>query len=305
MDERPQKPSRRPHEFADLANELSDLVESLGLEEAPRPPRRSRQTRPRRAAAGRGPAAAVATPETDTETVAAPDPEVEVEGDGAAPAPAAVEPGVGAAGVLEDTAYWVPPAEMIEPGGRPWSPQAAMELLPGSREAAAAAIAARPRSGWLMTAAACTAVALAVFALVVSHIDLGSTGGPDQAVSAPPFTLGVLRTVEADSSAAVATAQTATSFPSSTTHLFIDIHYTGATPHDSLELKVIHDSDGLPPPQVVQDHTYSLDTAGGQGVLTVELTAPAGSSFGTGRYTVSVMHGQGNGQTIDFTVGPG
>ncbi len=35
----------------------------------------------------------------------------------------------------------------------------------------------------------------------------------------------------------------------------------------------------------------------------MELTAPAGSSFASGRYTVSVIHGTGNTQTIDFTVG--
>jgi hypothetical protein len=178
-----------------------------------------------------------------------------------------------------------------------------MELLPGSRGASGAAVAVRPRSGWLMTVSASVAVALAVFALVVSHIDLASTGGPDHAVSAAPFAVSVLRTVAADSTAAVSSAPTTTHFPASTSHLFIDIHYTGATPHDSLQLRVIHDSDGLPPPAVVQDHTYRLDTATGQGAVTVELTAPAGSPFATGRYTVSVVHGQSAAQTVDFTVG--
>lgn len=297
MDERQQKASRRPREFAELATELGDLVESLGLEEAPRPARRPRRAPVRRSTPRNGPSAAVASPEVDA-AVAPPvdaDPEV-------APAPT---PEATTGELLEDTAYWVPPSEMVEPGGRPWSPQAAMELLPGSREAVAAAEAARPRSGWLMTVAAATAVALALFALVVSRVDLGGTNGPDQAVSAPPFTLSTLRTVAADSSAAAASAPTTTAFSSSTSHLFIDIHYSGATPHDSIELKVIHDSDGLPPPTVVQDHTYSLDTANGQGAVTVELTAPAGSSFAPGRYTVSVMHGTGNTQTIDFTVGQG
>jgi hypothetical protein len=205
--------------------------------------------------------------------------------------------------ILDDTTFWVPPAAMVEPGGRPWSPAAAMELLPGSREAAAAAIAARPRSGWLMTAAASTAVVLALFALVVSHIDLASTGGPDQAVSAAPFTVNQLRTVAAGSTAAVATAPTTTRFATSTNHLFIDIQYSGATPHDSLQLRVIRDSDGLPPPTVVQDHTYRLDNPEGRGSVTVELTAPSGTPFARGRYTVSVVHGQNAAQTVDFTVG--
>jgi hypothetical protein len=218
-------------------------------------------------------------------------------------AAAAPEPEVQAADILDETTYWVPPAEMLEPGGRPWSPAAAMELLPGSRGASGAAVAVRPRSGWLMTVSASVAVALAVFALVVSHIDLASTGGPDHAVSAAPFAVGVLRTVAADSTAAVSSAPTTTRFPASTSHLFIDIHYTGATPHDSLQLRVIHDSDGLPPPAVVQDHTYRLDSATGQGTVTVELTAPAGSPFAPGRYTVSVVHGQSAAQTVDFTVG--
>jgi hypothetical protein len=154
-----------------------------------------------------------------------------------------------------------------------------------------------------MTAAACTAVVLALFALVVSHIDLASTGGPDQAVSAPPFTVNQLRTVAAASTAAVATAPTTTRFPASTSHLFVDIRYTGATPHDSLQLRVIRDSDGLPPPTVVQDHTYRLDNPEGRGTVTVELAAPAGTRFARGRYTVSVVHGQSAAQTVDFTVG--
>jgi hypothetical protein len=154
-----------------------------------------------------------------------------------------------------------------------------------------------------MTLAASTAVALAIFALVVSHLDLASTGGPDHAVSAAPFTVTTLRTVAADSAAAVAGAPSVSHFAATTNHLYVDIHYTGATPHDSLELKVIRDSQGLPPPSVVQDHTYRLDTASGQGVVTVELTAPPGTAFAPGRYTVSVVHGQNAAQTVDFTVG--
>ncbi|HEY2703895.1 MAG TPA: hypothetical protein VGL20_09415 [Candidatus Dormibacteraeota bacterium] len=291
MDERQPKPSGRPQDFTDLVSELGDLVETLGLEEAP-PPARARRSRPPAARRGAprpaasadpaAPAAAVAVPEVE----AAPEPET--------PATDAI---------LDDTTYWVPPAEMVEPGGRPWSPAAAMELLPGSREAAAAAIATRPGSGWLMTVAACTAVALALFALVVSHIDLASTGGPDQAVSAAPFAVSQLRTVAADSTAAVVTAPTTTRFPASTNHLFIEIQYAGATPHDSLQLRVIRDSDGLPPPSVVQDHTYRLDNPEGKGAVTVELTAPAGTPFARGRYTVSVVHGQSAAQTVDFTVG--
>jgi hypothetical protein len=285
MDEQKPKASGRPREFTDLVSELGDLVETLGLEEAPPPARGARPARARRGGAPpHGPAAAVAAPEIE-EAAAAPEPEVQ------------------AADILDETTYWVPPAEMLEPGGRPWSPAAAMELLPGSRGASGAAVAVRPRSGWLMTVSASVAVALAVFALVVSHIDLASTGGPDHAVSAAPFAVGVLRTVAADSTAAVSSAPTTTRFPASTSHLFIDIHYTGATPHDSLQLRVIHDSDGLPPPAVVQDHTYRLDSATGQGTVTVELTAPAGSPFAPGRYTVSVVHGQSAAQTVDFTVG--
>ncbi|HEY0410050.1 MAG TPA: hypothetical protein VGE42_07245, partial [Candidatus Dormibacteraeota bacterium] len=170
-------------------------------------------------------------------------------------------------------------------------------------EATAAAVASRPRSGWLMTLSACTAVVLALFALVVSHIDLVSTGGPDHAVSAAPFTVNQLRTVAAASTAAVAIAPTTTRFSASTSHLFIEIRYSGATPHDSLQLRVIRDSDGLPPPTVVQDHTYRLDNPEGKGSVTVELTAPAGTPFARGRYTVSVVHGQSAAQTVDFTVG--
>jgi hypothetical protein len=154
-----------------------------------------------------------------------------------------------------------------------------------------------------MTASACAAVALAVFAIVVSRIDLARTGGPEHAVSTAPFSVSVLRTVVADSATGVALAPTTTRFPASTSHLFIDIHYAGATPHDSLELKVIHDSNGLPPPAVVQDHTYALDSPDGQGTVTVELTAPSGVPFASGRYTVSVVHGQRTSQTVDFSIG--
>jgi hypothetical protein len=286
MDERQPKPSGRPQEFTDLVSELGDLVETLGLEEAPPPPRArrsppaSRPSAPRAAAAA--PAAAVAAPEVE-----------------AAPAP---ETPAGEA-ILDDTTFWVPPPAMVEPGARPWSPTVAMELLPGSREAAAAAVAVRPRSGWLMTAAAGTAVVLALFALVVSHIDLASTGGPDQAVSAPPFAVNQLRTVAAATTAAVATAPSTARFPAFTSHLFIEIQYGGATPHDSLQLRVIRDSDGLPPPTVVQDHTYRLDNPEGKGTVTVELAAPSGARFARGRYTVSVVHGQSAAQTVDFTVG--
>ncbi len=291
MDERQPKPSGRPQDFTDLVSELGELVETLGLEEAP-PRARARRSRPPAARASAPQPAAPAEPAAPAAAVAIPD-------DEAAPAPET--PATDA--ILDDTTFWVPPPEMVGPGGRPWSPAAAMELLPGSREAAAAAIAARPSSGWVMTMAACTAVALAIFALVVSHIDLASTGGPDQAVSAAPFAVGRLRTVAADSSSAVAAAPTTTRFPASTSHLFIEIQYAGATPHDSLQLRVIRDSDGLPPPTVVQDHTYRLDSPEGKGAFTVELTAPAGTPFARGRYTVSVVHGQSAAQTVDFTVG--
>jgi hypothetical protein len=290
MDERHSKASARPQEFDDLVAELGDLVETLGLEEEAPPSRRAARTpsrrSPRRPAAS---SAAVATPEAEsaTEIEAAPE---------APPEPELAD-------LLDDTTFWVPPPEMLEPGGRPWSPAAAMELLPGARSGAAPAAAVRAHSGWLMTLAASTAVALAVFALVVSHVDLATTGGPDHAVSAAPFTVGTLRTVAADSAAAVTTAPTVTHFGATTNHLFVDIRYTGATPHDSLELKVIRDSEGLPPPSVVQDHTYRLDTPSGQGVVTVELTAPPGTAFAPGRYTVSVVHGQSAAQTVDFTVG--
>ena len=292
MDERQQRPAGRPQEFTELVAELGDLVESLGLEEAP-PPRRPGRTAPRRTPDG-GDAAgatAVVTPRVDgrPEAEAAPPPQQGAE--------------AGAADIVDDTAFWIAPPEMLEPGGRPWSPAAAMELLPGTRPGTAPAAALRPHSGWLMTLAASTAVALAVFALVVSHLDLASTNGPDHAVSAPPFSVTTLRTVAADSASAVATAPSTTRFPATTNHIFVDIHYGGATPHDSLELRVIHDSDGLPPPTVVQDHTYRLDTPSGQGVVTVELTAPPGTAFAPGRYTVSVVHGQSAAQTVDFTVG--
>lgn len=287
MDERQPKPSGRPQEFTDLVSELGDLVETLGLEEAPPSPR-ARRSRP----PVPGPSAPRAAPAAPAAAVAAPEAE-------AAPEP---ETAAGEA-ILDGTTFWVPPAAMVEPGGRPWSPAVAMELLPGSREAAAAATAARPRSGWLMTASACTAVVLALFALVVSHIDLASTGGPDQAVSAPPFAVNQLRTVAAAGTAAVAGAPTTTRFAASTSHLFIEIQYSGATPHDSLQLRVIRDSDGLPPPTVMQDHTYRLDNPEGKGVVTVELAAPAGTRFARGRYTVSVVHGQSAAQTVDFTVG--
>jgi hypothetical protein len=290
MDERHSKASGRPQEFDDLVAELGDLVETLGLEEDAPPPRRAARIPsrrgPRRPAAA---SAAVAAPEAESAT--------EVE------APPEAPPAPELADLLDDTTFWVPPPEMLEPGGRPWSPAAAMELLPGARSGAAQAAAVRAHSGWLMTLAASTAVALAVFALIVSHLDLGSTGGPDHAVSAAPFTVSTLRTVAADSAAAVASAPTVTHFGATTNHLFVDIHYTGATPHDSLELKVIRDSEGLPPPSVVQDHTYRLDTPSGQGVVTVELTAPPGTAFAPGRYTVSVVHGQSAAQTVDFTVG--
>lgn len=291
MDERQPKAPGRPKEFTDLVAELGDLVETLGLEEEAPPAKRAR-TPARRAPRPPAASAAVATPEVES----------------AAEVEAAVEappvPEVAAADLLDDTTFWVPPPEMLEPGGRPWSPAAAMELLPGASGHAPAA-AVRAHSGWLMTLAASTAVALAVFALVVSHIDLASTSGPEHAVSAAPFTVATLRTVAADSAAAVVTAPSTTRFSATVNHLFIDIHYTGATPHDSLELKVIHDSEGLPPPAVVQDHTYRLDTPSGQGVVTVELTAPPGTAFAPGRYTVSVVHGQSAAQTVDFTVGEG
>jgi hypothetical protein len=292
MDERPSKATGRPQEFTELVAELGDLVETLGLEEeAPAPARRGRTAaRP----AGREAAAsstAVATPEIESAPEVEATPELEPDAE------------LAPTGVLDDTAYWIPPPEMLEPGGRPWSPAAAMELLPGTRHGAAPAVEPRSHSGLLMTLAASSAVGLAAFALVVSHLDLASTGGPDHAVSAAPFTVGTLRTVAADSASGVTAAPNTTHFPATTNHLFVDIHYTGATPHDSLELKVIRDSEGLPPPQVVQDHTYRLDTPTGQGAVTVELTAPAGTAFAPGRYTVSVVHGQSAAQTVDFTVG--
>jgi hypothetical protein len=290
MDERPSKATGRPQEFTDLVAELGDLVETLGLEEeAPAPARRARTAARRAGPEASTSSTAVATPETESapEVEATPEPDAEL-------APT---------GVLDDTAYWIPPPEMLEPGGRPWSPAAAMELLPGTRPGASPLAPAHPHSGLLMTIAASAAVGLAAFALVVSHLDLASTGGPDHAVSAAPFTVGTLRTVAADSAAGVTAAPNTTHFPATTNHLFVDIRYSGATPHDSLELKVIRDSEGLPPPQVVQDHTYRLDTPTGQGAVTVELTAPAGTAFAPGRYTVSVVHGQSAAQTVDFTVG--
>src|SRR6202022_3217465 len=98
----------------------------------------------RRGAPPRGPAAAVATPEIEEAT---PEPEGQ------------------AADILDETTSWVPPAEMLEPGGRPWSPAAAMELLPGSWGASGAAVAVRPRSGWLMTVSASVGGASQAFAL--------------------------------------------------------------------------------------------------------------------------------------------
>ncbi|HEX3607754.1 MAG TPA: hypothetical protein VH134_17665, partial [Candidatus Dormibacteraeota bacterium] len=295
MSERQPRPTWRPQEFNELVNELGDLVETLGLEEGPRPARarRSRPPAARRTAprpAATAPAAAVALPETEVEP-AVPHAETPV-------AEVAVD-----AAILDDTTFWVAPAEVVEPGGRPWSPAAAMEFVPSAGAEAAPAIPARPHSGWVMTAAAGTAVGLALFALVVSHIDLASTSGPDHAVSAAPFTLKQFRTVAADSQGQVFSSQTTTQFPATTDHLFIDLEYAGATPHDHLQLKVIRDSTGLPPPAVVQDHTYSLDSPDGKGSIPVELTAPAGTTFARGRYTVSVVHGQTSAQTIDFSIG--
>ena len=100
---------------------------------------------------------------------------------------------------LDDTTFWVPPAEMLEPGGRPWSPAAAMELLPGTRDGAAPTAVVHAHSGWLMTVAASTAVGLAAFALVVSHLDLASTGGPDHAVSAAPAAKAQSRPAKSES----------------------------------------------------------------------------------------------------------
>jgi hypothetical protein len=285
MDERPPKASSPRREVTDLVSELGELVETLGLEEGPAAPEgtRARQALPTRPDRGSGPAAGRAA--------------AVAEAVDAAPGPGVDET------LLDDSALWVPPAEALEPGGRPWSPAAAMEMLPGVPGSAAQVAIPRSGSSWLMTAAACTAMALAAVAVVVSRVDLAGTSGPDHAISAPPFTVTALRTVAADSASRVASAPTTTRFTPSTNHLFIDIQYSGATPNDSLELRVIHDSDGLPPPTVVQDHTYSLDTGDGVGTVVVELTAPAGLPFAPGRYTVSVVHGQRAAQNVDFTVG--
>jgi len=294
MNQRTPRRQGRSSEVDDLVTELGDLVETLGLEEgAPAP--RSPRLQPRRR---RAPAAEAASPSAVVEEAvqaSAATPAVDLEEE------EEVVPGAVEQQILQDSTLWIPPAEMIEPGGRPWSPAAAMETLPGTPGGAPAV--AVGRTSWVMTVSACTAVVLAVFAIVVSRIDLARTGGPEHAVSAAPFGVSVLRTVAVDSAGAVATAPTTTRFGASTNHLFIDIHYTGATPRDSLELKVIHDSDGLPPPAVVQDHTYALDSPSGTGTLSVELTAPSGEPFASGRYTVTVVHGQRNAQTVDFTVG--
>jgi hypothetical protein len=287
MDERPPKASTPRREVTDLVGELGELVETLGLDDGAAaqrasPPRQSLPVPPHRGSprAG-GPAAAVAEAVDDV-----PEPEVDE-------------------ALLDDSTLWVPPAEALEPGGRPWSPAAAMEIVPGTPGSTAQVVVARPGSSWLMTAAACAAMVGAVAAVVVSRVDLASTSGPDHAISAPPFTVTALRTVAADSVGAVASAPTTTRFTASTNHLFIDIEYAGATPDDSLELRVIHDSnpDGLPPPTVVQDHTYSLTSADGNGTVVVELTAPTGLPFASGRYTVSVVHGDRAAQSVDFTVG--
>jgi hypothetical protein len=280
MDERPPKASSPPREVTDLVSELSELVENLGLEERAAPPGPGGRRRVRPAGPRPGAGAAAVAAEIDP-----------------AAAPELDDP------LLDDIALWVPPPEALEPGGRPWSPAAAMEMLPGSRGAAAPAVDAGPPSSWVMTVAASVAVALALLAILVSRIDLAQTTGPDHAISAAPFAVTALRTVAADSLAAVAASPTTTRFAAATSHLFIDIHYSGATPHDTLELRVIHDSDGIPPPTVVQDHTYTLDTADGEGTVTIELTAPSGVPFAPGRYTVSVVHGQSAAQSIDFTVG--
>lgn len=288
MDERPPKASTPRREVTDLVGELGELVESLGLDDGPAAQRASRPQSlpgpPHRGSPRAGGPVAAAVAETAVDH--APEPEI-------AEVP------------LDDSALWVPPAEALEPGGRAWSPAAAMETIPGTPGSTAQVVVARPGSSWLMTAAACAAMVGAVVAVVVSRVDLASTTGPDHAISAPPFTVTALRTVAADSAGAVASSPTTTRFTASTNHLFVDIEYSGATPDDSLELRVIHDSnaDGLPPPTVVQDHTYSLASADGTGTVVVELTAPTGLPFAPGRYTVSVVHGERAAQSVDFSVG--
>lgn len=316
--------------------ELGDLVENLGLVEAPTPPvdpdpvtaeRPSTPSAPPALSAPPPPSAPVwrSGPEVLTGSAASSLHARAVEAPEAEPLPREPEvelpavpmwesadapPATPGAAATGSTSLWETfSPELSSHPPRPWSAAAAMVVLepiapPGSSRASdrvpqprTASGSRRPHAFTVVTTLA-VLVAAAVFAF--SRMDLGHTTGPQEPVAHAAFVVDSMRVVSAKSAAQVPSAPTAQRFPSTAPAIYLDVAYRNVSPSDALQIVIILEPQhaGQPPVTVSDERHRNLD-AGGEIAVTVE--APPGG-FTPGTYTVRALHDGTLEQSATFQV---
>ena len=283
----PQEQEPSPGDMRKLLDELTDLVGELGLADP--------------SATSQPPVSRTAYAGDDDDTYG----DEEYEDDAYAEEPAEEAAPVAVA-TVETAGLWEAFAPELEANPpRAWSPAAAMAVIePGSPPRPPRRLRPPPPlHSRLFTAAVAAAALLAIAALVITRLDLGHTSGPPQSLSAAPFEVTSMRTVQATSAPAVAHAPTLDRFARNVPAIYIDIVYRNVTAQDSLRLIIslvpLTGTNQLLTP--VSDVVHSNLDPGGEIAVTVE-APPAG--FVPGSYTVIALHGD-HEQRITFTVDAG
>ena len=178
---------------------------------------------------------------------------------------------------------------------RPWSPAAAMVVLEplGPPEVPHVAPPSNYVSPWqrrphVFTIVTAVAVAIALAVLIFSRLDLGRTSGPPKPVLSAPFSVTMLRTVDATSAAQVPKAKSVQSFPAGAAAIYIDVVYSNVGAGDALQIVILLKPQlDTQPAVTVSDETHrNLDP---NGEIAVSVAAPPGG-FTPGSYEVRAIH---------------
>jgi len=201
--------------------------------------------------------------------------------------------------VTVEVVSWTSPALALEPAGRPWSPEAAMEPLPPLAPPVPAAPAV-PDHAWVMTTITGVACAAAITVVLIGHFDLVSTSGPAHALTTPPLQLTGLRATAALSTPGGPAAVTQSEFPASTEGVVLDASVSGAQPGDGLEWQVQKEPGTGAGAVTNVDTTFQPVGFVGNGHVDHWVSHPGG--LDPGRYRVQVLLGAHILATTEFTV---
>jgi len=194
---------------------------------------------------------------------------------------------------------WETAVAAVEPGGRPWSPAAAMVAIaaPAGRRPTEAEP-EEERSSWVMSAVSAVALLVAIAVFVVSRLDLASTTGP------PPVRAFAVTELHAVAGAGtdVGSAPNQDHFPANVALIRVRATYVGARGGDLLEFRLSQPPGAVTRQATLLNRSFTVDSEAGD--VTVTVSPPTGQPFLPGIYTLEATRNSVVVASAIFTIDP-